>query len=305
MPIVKSKKEEFDNTPPPSDELFSPQKPKFCFNDLVLSDQTIDEIMDVLSIQQLQNHVFDTWGLIKTHKMQRKIALNFYGEPGTGKTMAAHAVAHYLEKDIIEVNYADIESKYVGDTPKNLTKVFKKAKETNSVLFFDEADAMLSKRVTNMSSSTDTSVNQTRSVLLMLLNDFDGIIVFATNFVSNYDTAFMRRILGHVEFKLPCHTERTKIWNHLLPKELPHNANVDILAEKFGGISGSDISNAILKAVFKAARNNEKIVHHDYFEYAIESIQHSKKMNAKNKGGDEKVEIKTVSREYVESQINI
>ncbi|MEB5776331.1 ATP-binding protein [Aeromonas caviae] len=305
MPIVKSKKEESDSMHPPGDDQFTPQKPKFSFNDLVLSDLIRNEIMDVLSIQQLQSHVFDTWGLANTHKLQKKIALNFYGEPGTGKTMAAHAVAHYLDKDIIEVNYADIESKYVGDTPKNLTRVFKKAKETNSVLFFDEADAMLSKRVTNMSSSTDTSVNQTRSVLLMLLNDFDGIIVFATNFVSNYDVAFMRRILGHVEFKLPCHVERTKIWNHLLPKDLPHNADVAKLAEKFDCVSGSDISNAILKAAFKAARNSEDIVCHDYFEHAIESIRHSKKMNLNIKGGDEKIEIRTVSKEYVESQVNI
>ena len=130
MPIVKSKKEESDSMHPPGDDQFSPQKPKFSFNDLVLSDLIRNEIMDVLSIQQLQSHVFDTWGLAHTHKLQKKIALNFYGEPGTGKTMAAHAVAHYLDKDIIEVNYADIESKYVGDTPKNLTRVFKKAKET-------------------------------------------------------------------------------------------------------------------------------------------------------------------------------
>ena len=93
---------------------------------------------------------------------------------GTGKTMAAHAIANALHKEMICVNYADIESKYVGETSKNLTNLFHTASEKDIIIFFDEADALLSKRVTNMSSSTDVSVNQTRSVLLTLLNDYEA-----------------------------------------------------------------------------------------------------------------------------------
>lgn len=117
--------------------------------------------------------------------------------------MAAHAIAHELNKPLIAVNYAEIESKYVGETSKNITALFNTAKEQDAIIFFDEADAMLSRRVTNMSHATDVSVNQTRSVLLTLMNDHEGLIIFTTNFVSNYDPAFMRRILSHILFDLP------------------------------------------------------------------------------------------------------
>jgi len=125
-------------------ESFAPVSPKYSFEDIILNTEAIDEIFDVLSFREKSDLVFREWGLSKTHKSQKKVAINFYGKPGTGKTMAAHAVASHYNKKIIEVNYADIESKYVGDTPKNLTKVFKHAKMTGSVLFFDEADAILS-----------------------------------------------------------------------------------------------------------------------------------------------------------------
>lgn len=102
----------------------------------------------------------------------KQIAINLYGLPGTGKTMAAHAIASALKRPMFAVNYADIESKYVGETSKNLTRLFKEAELIDAIIFFDEADAMLSRRVTNMSNSTDVSVNQTRSVLLTLMNNW-------------------------------------------------------------------------------------------------------------------------------------
>lgn len=101
--------------------------------------------------------------------------------------MAAHAIANALGKRMLPVDYAEIESKYVGETAKNLTALFRVAAEHEAIIFFDEADALLSKRVSNMSSATDVSVNQTRSVLLTLLNDYKGIVLFATNYIHNYD----------------------------------------------------------------------------------------------------------------------
>ena len=103
------------------------------------------------------------------------------------KRWRANAIASQLGFKLLRVNYADIESKFVGETSKNLERLFSIAKEKHAVLLFDEADALLSKRVTDMTSATDVSVNQTRSVLLTLLDGYDGMVIFTTNFISNYD----------------------------------------------------------------------------------------------------------------------
>ena len=173
---------------------YLPETPKFSLDDIILPMELKEKIMDIAEYAQNSQQVFEVWGLEETHKYSKRIGINLYGAPGTGKTMAAHAIANHLGRKILVVNYADIESKYVGDTPKNIKRVFEAAKSTNSILFFDEADAILSRRVINMSNATDVSVNQTRSVMLMLMNEFQDFIIFATNFIENFDPAFMRRI---------------------------------------------------------------------------------------------------------------
>ena len=210
--------------------------------------------MDVATYAENSEKVFETWGFKNTHQFSKRIVINLYGAPGTGKTMAAHAIAKNLGRKILIVNYADIESKFVGETPKNIRKAFEAAKKSNSILFFDEADAILSKRVTNMTQAVDVSVNQTRSVMLMLMNEYQDFIIFATNFISNFDPAFMRRISMHVKFELPDEECRKKLWAMYIPKELPNNLDIDELAKKFSGISGSDIANAMLNSAFKTAR---------------------------------------------------
>ena len=162
---------------------FSTEEPKYDLDDIILPAYVKEQILDVAEYMHNSKIVFEDWGLETTHKYSKRMGINLYGPPGTGKTMAAHAIAKHLNRKILVVNYADIESKYVGDTPKNIRKAFEVAKETNSVIFFDEADAILSKRVTNMLNATDVSVNQTRSVMLMILNDYQDIIIFATNFI--------------------------------------------------------------------------------------------------------------------------
>ena len=279
---------------------FTPQTPKFTFEQVILNDKTLAEVYDTLAIKDKSDLVFEEWGLASTHKHSKKVGINLYGPPGTGKTMVAHAVADYLNRELIVVNYADIESKYVGDTPKNLTAVFKAAKESNSIIFFDEADAMLSKRVTNMSSATDTSVNQTRSVLLTLLNDFDDVILFATNYIENFDEAFMRRILAHIKFELPDYDCRVRLYETLIPKKLPTiDLNIHELATEYASVSGSDISNAILRAAFKAARTNDEYVKHAYFAEALHNIVLSKQANQGT------ITTTTpVSEEYAYAQLN-
>jgi SpoVK/Ycf46/Vps4 family AAA+-type ATPase len=279
--------------------LFHAEEPKYNFSDIILNNSTYDAIQDVLSIYEKRELLFDEWGLDITHKQQKRAGINLYGAPGTGKSMAAHAIANRLGRQILTVDYSQIESKYVGETSKNLVAMFNYAKESKVVIFFDEADALLSKRVTDMSSSTDVSVNQTRSVLLVLINDFDDLILFATNFITNYDPAFMRRILGHVKFEMPDDESRLKLWRMYIPQKLPTNADINELAAKFTCISGSDISNAVLAASLRTARLNERNVQHSYFEEAIDRIIRSK---ADNDNSEVVVSKRTVSEDYVKSQ---
>ena len=261
------------------EEVFIPEEPKYTLDDIILSDAVKAQILDVATYAENSYRVFELWGFKTTHKYSRRIGINLYGAPGTGKTMAAHAIAKNLGRKILVVNYADIESKYVGETPKNIRKVFEVAKKTDSILFFDEADAILSKRVTNMTQAVDVSVNQTRSVMLMLMNEFQDFIIFATNFISNFDPAFMRRISIHVKFELPDVECRKKLWAMYIPKELPNNIDVDEIAKKFDGLSGSDIANAMLNAAFKAARLRADLLDKSLVFEAVQNILESKNAN--------------------------
>lgn len=264
----------------PVEEVFIPEEPKWSLDEIILPNDVKNQILDVATYADNAHRVFELWGFKHTHKFSRRIGVNLYGAPGTGKTMAAHAIAKNLGRKILIVNYADIESKYVGETPKNIRKAFEAAKASNSILFFDEADAILSKRVTNMTQAVDVSVNQTRSVMLMLMNEYQDFIIFATNFIENFDPAFMRRISIHIKFTLPDEDCRMKLWRMYTPTEVPNNLDFDELAKKFDGISGSDISNAMLTAAFKAARLKVNELDKNLVFEAVENILASKRANA-------------------------
>lgn len=281
-----------------SEIIFIPEEPKYSLDDIVLPNSVKEQILDIADYAKNSKIVYEQWGLEKTHKYSKRIGINLYGAPGTGKTMAAHALAKYLGRKILIVNYADIESKYVGETPKNIRKVFEVAKETNSILFFDEADAILSKRVTNMTGAVDVSVNQTRSVMLMIMNDYQDFIIFATNFIENFDPAFMRRISMHVKFELPDFECRKKLWKLYIPNTMPNNIDIDEIAKKYEGLSGSDISNAILMGAFKAARQHDFLVDKKYIFEMVEGILISKSANQ-----GISMKSKTVSKEYVKQEL--
>ncbi|MDY6269637.1 MAG: ATP-binding protein [Selenomonadaceae bacterium] len=309
MPFVRKKDRPGESAPKKEDkqdkDVFVPEDPKYTFDDIILPDHVREEVMNVADYAKNSKIVFEDWGLAETHKYSKQIGINLYGEPGTGKTMVAHAIAKHLGRKILVVNYADIESKYVGETPKNIQKVFEAGKETGSIIFFDEADAILSRRVTNMTSATDVSVNQTRSVMLLLMNEYQDFIIFATNFISNFDPAFMRRISVHVRFELPDLKCRKLLWEKYIPSKmpltLPKYELAARLAEQFEGISGGDISNAVLNAAFMAARHGVHHISEDYFERAVKSILVSKKANQKK--SDVTVTRKPVSEEYVKKQL--
>ena len=279
-------------------ELFQSEEPKYSFDDIILNDTTYDAIQDILVLYDKRELLFNEWGLNTTHKYQNRAGINLYGYSGTGKSMAAHAIANQLNRRLLIVDYSQIESKYVGETSKNLANMFKHATETQSLIFFDEADALLSRRVTNMTNSTDVSVNQTRSVLLLLLNDFDDMVLFATNFITNYDPAFMRRIVAHIKFDLPNEQNRLKLWRLYIPEPMPTNVDINKLASEYDNVSGSDISTAVFNASLRAARLNEQQVDHEYFEESIKRIIASK-IDNDNIGT---ISRRTVSEEYVKSQ---
>lgn len=282
------------------EEVFVPEEPKFSLDDIILPQPVRDAILDLAEYAENSRLVFETWGLKHTHRYSKRVGINLYGPPGTGKTMAAHAIAKHLGRKILIVNYADVESKYVGETPKNLRHVFEVAKATNSIIFFDEADAILSKRVTNMTQAVDVSVNQTRSVMLMLMNEYQDFIIFATNFIENFDPAFMRRISKHVEFSLPDLECRRKLWRCYIPAQMPNDIDTETLAARYEGLSGSDISTAVLNAAFKAARQKSPLVTHADVCKAVEGILASRKAN---KGGETTVTRRKVSEEYVKEQV--
>ena len=192
-----------------------------------------------------------------------------------GKSLTAEAIAGTLGKKLYSVNYSELESKYVGETPKNIKQVFKRAKDEDAVLVMDEADSFLSKRLSNITQSADYGVNITRSVMLLELEKFDGIVIFTTNLLENYDEAFKRRILSNIKFELPDKKGRKKIWDIHIPSKLPLEKEIDseFLAEKYDDISGADIKDMLLFAAINAASASENIVGVDEFDKAYEYIK--------------------------------
>lgn len=263
-----------------SAERFKTTKPSYTRDDLVLSDETSSCLLDFLAFKEHYDRVFDGWGLSETHKYHRQTSVNFYGPPGTGKTTAAHVVAHEMRKELILVSYAEIESKYVGETSKNLSALFDQANGSGAIIFFDEADAILSRRVTNMSSSTDVSVNQTRSVLLTLMDQHKGMVIFATNFMENYDPAFTRRIISHIHFTLPDNAARRQLWTKFIPRRMPVEVDVEKLAGASDGLSGAEISNCIIKSALSVSRRGKATVSTEDFIRSIDEILAGKAANA-------------------------
>lgn len=239
--------------------IFIVSEPKYRFEDIILNKTIKEDIEDTMAIERYKYLIYDTWQLASVIKKHKGLSLNIFGPSGTGKTMIAHAIANELGLKIIEVNYAEIESKYVGETSKNLVKMFQFAKDNGVLLLFDEADALLSKRVTSMNNATDISVNQTRNVLLKLLDSYEEPVVFTTNFISNYDNAFYRRITHHIEIPYPDEEQRKLLWRHYLLDTLPISGEKEQIITEVSlidRVTGADIANTVLSVALKVARGS-------------------------------------------------
>ena len=260
---VISEGEEFDYTA--RAEMFRAETPRFTFDRVILPGKTRRQLDEAIAVIKYSSLVMDDWGL--SDIVSPSVALNFYGPPGTGKTMAADAIADSLGLGIIRASCADIESKYHGESAKMVKAVFYAAEKQNAILFIDEADSLLSQRIGQTTQSADQALNATRSQLLLSLEEYKGIVIFATNFITSYDKAFISR-LRCVSFPLPSPAERREIWRvHLFPTaSSPHikipladDVDPEALADDYE-LSGRDIREAVKAACFRTAMANGQTV---------------------------------------------
>jgi SpoVK/Ycf46/Vps4 family AAA+-type ATPase len=261
--------------------MFIVETPRRQLKDLIIPDSTMKQLKSLLTKIKYHHVLYEDFGLSEIDPYGGRTALNLYGSPGTGKSFAADAIAHELGMGIIRANYAEIESKYVGETAKNIKAAFQKAKETKALLFFDEADSILGRRLSNITQSTDHAVNVSRSVMLLELDHFTGVTVFATNLASNYDTAFIRRILGHIEMQLPDADRRFRLWQYHIPSRLPVQLDGEDwtrLVAETEGLAGGDILNIVVYAASIALEREgpECKIKFDDFLTAIEASKRAK-----------------------------
>ena len=250
------------------------RRPFYDFDFLVVPAELRESLLSV-DLGKLEKLVFERWNLKAIEPFPRT-ALNFHGPPGTGKTLAAHALADHLERPVLLASYAQIESKYVGDGAKNVEAVFFAAQRDKAVLFIDEVDSLLSRRLTNVTQGAEQAINSMRSQLLVCLEQFKGTIIFATNLVENYDRGFETRV-RNLYFPMPDKTGRREIWRRHLPEQLPlaGDVSLDRLAD-IGHICGRDIKNAVIDAALRTARADRSAISHTDLETAMERVKSSR-----------------------------
>jgi SpoVK/Ycf46/Vps4 family AAA+-type ATPase len=258
--------------------------PRRSFDDVVLPPGTRRALDTALAQVTQHDLIFNRWGLGERHPAGLALAFNFAGPPGTGKTICAEAIAHALGRRLLLVRYAELESLWAGETPKNVAAVFRRAREDRAVLLFDEADALATRRSTSVHHGFERESNTTISVLLQELERYDGVVIFATNLAANFDPAFERRIRTHVLFEMPGVEEREQIWRvQLHPVRTPLGDDVDFaaLAGRYE-VSGGDIRNAVLKAALAAAAepgpDAAKRIHQRHFEAGIQDVIASRRV---------------------------
>jgi ATP-dependent 26S proteasome regulatory subunit len=233
--------------------------PRFSWDDIVLPNDQISQMREIAG-QVLHRHtVYDDWNFGAMASLGRGVTALFAGPSGTGKTMAAEIIARELGLDLYKIDLSGLVSKYIGETEKNLSRVFDEAGDTNAILFFDEADAVFGKR-TEVRDAHDRYANIEVSYLLQKMDEYDGIVVLATNLRTNIDDAFLRRMRAIVEFPFPEWEDRLQIWRRMLRPPAPIDSGVELefLAKQFR-ITGGNIKNIVLLGAFLAAESGGAI----------------------------------------------
>lgn len=262
----------------PSRELVEAIEPQRSFDDVVLPERTLRALDHALALVRKHDLIFRQWGLAERHTTGIGLAFHFAGPPGTGKTVCAEALANTLDRKLLVVRYAELESRWVGQTAKHVASVFRAADRQDAVLFFDEADAIAGRRFTTMQAAVEREANSVVNVLLHELETFPGVVIFATNLAANMDPAFERRIRTHILFEMPDADARERIWQvQLHPRKTPLAEDVDFraLAEAYPR-SGGDIKNAVLKAAQIATTepgpDAAKRIHQRHFVQGMEEV---------------------------------
>ena len=258
--------------------------PRRSFDDVILPLATRRALDQALAHVTSHDLIFNRWGLGERHPTGLALAFNFAGPPGTGKTICAEAIAHALGRRLLVVRYAEVESMWMGETPKNVSAVFRLAREENAVVLFDEADAIASRRSASLDLGFLRESNTVVNVLLKELETFKGVVIFATNRAANFDPAFERRIRTHVLFEMPGVDEREQIWRvQMHPTLTPLAGDIDFraLAETYK-VSGGDIRNAVLKAAMAAASQPGgdalKAINHRHLKAGIQDVLAGKRV---------------------------
>jgi len=225
--------------------------PKATWDDIVLPDTLRSLLREIAIHVRYRIKVYDQWGFAAKHSRGLGVSALFSGPSGTGKTMAAEVLANELELDLYRIDLSQVVSKYIGETEKNLRRVFDAAEESGAILLFDEADALFGKR-SEVKDSHDRFANIEISYLLQRMESYHGLAILTTNFRSALDKAFLRRLRFVAEFQFPDEAQRLEIWRRAFPGQTP---TAGLAFERLArlNIAGGNIVNIAMKAAFLAA----------------------------------------------------
>ena len=229
------------------------------WEDLILPKEQKEILKEGVDQIRYRQQVYEDWGFSRTRSYGTGMTLLFTGPPGTGKTMAAQVIAGELGMELYKLQLPFVVSKYIGETEQNLRRIFQEGRKSQAVLFFDEADVLFGRR-TEVKDSHDNYSNMEAAYMLQNMEEYTGVVILATNFPQNMDSAFKRRISIRLEFYFPDYENRLLLWRKSVPKQLPLEPDVDFedLAGRFE-LSGSSIKNVMLHAAFLAAPNKEEV----------------------------------------------
>jgi len=224
----------------------------YSWPDIVLPPEKLRQLREVCNAVEYRSLVYDEWGFDKKLSLGKGLSLLFTGPSGTGKTMAAQILAGELGLDLYKIDLSTVISKYIGETEKNLARIFAEAVTSNAVLFFDEADALFGKR-SEVRDSHDRYANIEINYLLQKMEEYEGTVILATNLRKNMDEAFVRRIQFTIEFPFPNADQRLAIWQKTMPDSMPRkHLDLELMANRFE-LAGGSIRNIVLSAAFLGA----------------------------------------------------
>jgi SpoVK/Ycf46/Vps4 family AAA+-type ATPase len=241
----------------PLDEDSALAMPRVRLDDVILPDQLRAQLVEFLDAARNRRTVLERWGIGSHLTYGKGVSALFHGPPGTGKTLCAEAIACELNQPLQMVSIPAVVSKWVGQTEKTLSSLFRESRVAGSVLFLDEADTLLMERGEGRASRHDDSIVNT---LLTLIERHDGVVLLATNLVERLDKALSRRITYRLAFPFPNASQRAAIWKRLIPQTVPVTGTLDFdsLGQRFA-IAGGHIKNAVFKAAFRAANQGTGI----------------------------------------------